>query len=184
METRRYTLYRARTSGYARFVELAGRSSADSQPALHVEFRNWMRRPDAVAGRYKRYDYPTPARAAPAMLPRADCSDRGRIEERRVGPSSLELLVECPLPSTVVAKMTYHPKWRATVDGLPTPLFMVSGGLAGLDVPAGRHEVTLEYRTGPLHLALMVLGASAVVATVALGRRFRSVSWPSPAPPG
>jgi len=172
-ETPRYILYQTRTGGYARFAAVGRRVSVGSQSALLAENLSWLRGPDLAAGRVTRYDYPSTATSAVPVSPdQADCTGLGRIDEKRVWPSGIDLRVECPRPSSVVLKMGYHPKWQATVDGRPARPFMVSADFVGLDVPAGVHDVTLEYRTGALQIALMLVGACALAATVVLGRRF------------
>ena len=57
---------------------------------------------------------------------------------------------------------------------------MVSGALVGMDVPASTHDVMLQYRTGAFQVALMVLGACALAATVMAGRRFVTNQWTRP----
>src|SRR5688500_1778914 len=42
-------------------------------------------------------------------------------------------------------KMTYHPNWRATVDGAPRKTVMLSPGFIGVPLPRGRHTVELRY---------------------------------------
>ncbi|HVG23846.1 MAG TPA: glycosyltransferase family 39 protein, partial [Thermoanaerobaculia bacterium] len=62
-------------------------------------------------------------------------------------------------------KMTYHPKWRATVDGAQRQTVMLSPGFVGVPVPRGRHSVQIRYEPGlarPLLLGLafpFLLGA-------------------------
>lgn len=173
-ETRRYILYQTRTGGYARFAAIGRRMSFGSQAALLAEDRSWLFGPDMPAGQFTRYDYPATV-AAPASPDQPDCTGLGRIDEKRVWPSGIDVRVECPRPSSVIFKMGYHPKWQAAIDGRPARPFMVSGDSVGLDVPAGAHDVSLEYRTGALQIALMLVGACALAATVALGRRFESL---------
>jgi uncharacterized membrane protein YfhO len=44
----------------------------------------------------------------------------------------------------VIAQSFYHP-WRATVDGRPVRIWPANFGFQALEVPAGRHEVRLDY---------------------------------------
>jgi hypothetical protein len=69
-------------------------------------------------------------------------------------------------PAAVVLKMSYHPRWRATVDGAPAPLVPVAPGYLAVDVPAGRHVVEFRYHAVSgretlawFGLAVVVLGA-------------------------
>jgi hypothetical protein len=69
-------------------------------------------------------------------------------------------------PAAVVLKMSYHPRWRATVDGQEAPLVPVAPGYLAVDVPPGRHAVEFRYHAvsgwetlGWFALAAAVLGA-------------------------
>jgi uncharacterized membrane protein YfhO len=44
----------------------------------------------------------------------------------------------------VVAQAFYHP-WQAYVDGKPTPLWRANHAFQVLEVPAGKHQIRLEY---------------------------------------
>ena len=49
-------------------------------------------------------------------------------------------------PALAVVAQSYHPAWEAEVDGRPTPLWRANHAFQALEVPAGRHRVTLSYR--------------------------------------
>jgi hypothetical protein len=49
-------------------------------------------------------------------------------------------------PAAVVLKMSYHPRWRATIDGAEVDTFVVAPGYLAVAVPAGTHAVELTYR--------------------------------------
>jgi uncharacterized membrane protein len=57
----------------------------------------------------------------------------------------------------VLFKMTYHPNWRATVDGAAKPVMMLTPGFMGIPVPPGRHSVELQYAPGNTKLFLLAL---------------------------
>lgn len=42
--------------------------------------------------------------------------------------------------------LLYDKNWEAAVDGQQVPISNINGGLVGIDLPAGDHEVTLTYR--------------------------------------
>jgi hypothetical protein len=65
-------------------------------------------------------------------------------------------------------KLTYHPKWRARVDGRSHALVMLSPGFIGVPLTRGRHVVELRYEPGlarplllGLALPLLFLGIAA-----------------------
>jgi hypothetical protein len=45
----------------------------------------------------------------------------------------------------VVFSEMYYPGWRATMNGEPTEIYRVNGGLRGVLVPRGESRITLEY---------------------------------------
>jgi Dolichyl-phosphate-mannose-protein mannosyltransferase len=48
--------------------------------------------------------------------------------------------------SYVLFKMTWHPNWKATVDGEPVKTVMLSPGFVGIPVTAGRHTIECRYQ--------------------------------------
>ena len=180
IETSRYTLYQAHTSGYGGFVAIAEVKSISSQSALFTENRNWLLGPEPAAGRFVRYEYPARAEVvasstsagASVMSGRPGCPGGGRIHEERIVPGRIDLRVECQVASTLILKVTYHPNWHVAIDGQYRHPFMVSPSFIGLDVPAGLHQVQAEYRSPWYRTALLFLGASLLAAMIWLRRRF------------
>ncbi|MBP7148131.1 MAG: hypothetical protein KBD01_11335 [Acidobacteria bacterium] len=70
----------------------------------------------------------------------------------------------------LVVSETWHPGWRATLDGRPARLYRTNLSLLGLVVPAGSHRVELVFR--PLRwsasLAASVLAATLLIALAGL----------------
>jgi len=64
----------------------------------------------------------------------------------------------------VMAQAYYH-CWQATVDGTGVPLWRANGGFQAVEVPAGQHQVLLEYKDRAfqigcaISLAALLLGA-------------------------
>jgi Bacterial membrane protein YfhO/6-pyruvoyl-tetrahydropterin synthase related domain len=176
-ETPRYVLYHAETSGYARFAAVSPVAGVGSQPTLFSWNRKWMASTDPETGRFLRYDYPGgsgesgAAAAGPGSSPgQAGCTG-GEIVEKRVLPAQIDLEVTCPETSTVVLKVTYHPNWRITVDGREGRPFMVSPSFIGFAVPAGRHQVSAQYRSTALKSGLLLLGGCTLLAVILFRRR-------------
>jgi hypothetical protein len=177
-ETGRYVLYEAPTSGYAEFAAIARRSSPASQAALFTESRSWFQGPDPAAGRFIRYDYPHGAGSASADAGQLSAGPRcpdGKVRDERVGEGRIELRAECPVASTLVLKVTYHPNWRVTVDGRDAPTFMVSPSFIGVGLPPGGHDVRAEYRSGLLKNFLVILAGLTVVAVILFRRRLARI---------
>ncbi|MCI0800291.1 MAG: YfhO family protein, partial [Chloroflexi bacterium] len=60
--------------------------------------------------------------------------------------------------SLLMLKATYHPNWRATVDGVKTDTVMLMPSFVGVPLSPGNHNVRLEYRPRRLRVILLGLG--------------------------
>lgn len=56
----------------------------------------------------------------------------------------------------------YFPGWMAAVDGKATPVYAVDDALSGVFVPAGRHELTFQYRSNWFLLGAAISGVTLV----------------------
>ena len=181
-QTGRYVLYEAPTRGYAEFAVIAERASPASQLALFFQNRSWFLGTDPAAGKFVRYDFP-PGRSAdsagapeggPLAGERSGCFG-GKTGDERISPGRVDLRVECPTPSTLVLKMTYHPNWRVAVDDQEARTFMVSPSFIGVELPPGAHSVRAEYRSGLLKTSLLILGGVTLVGVIGFRRRFEQL---------
>jgi len=78
--------------------------------------------------------------------------------------------VEATGRSFLVATITRHKYWRATIDGQPVPLVPANIAYQGLVVPAGRHHIALRYWN-----PIVVL--SAIVSALTLFVVLTSLLW-------
>jgi hypothetical protein len=76
-------------------------------------------------------------------------------------------------PSRLVVANPMFPGWRAKVDGVPTNIESKAGDLTQIPVPAGTHDVVLEYRPSSFRLGLGIAAFGALLA-LAMARRLRS----------
>lgn len=60
------------------------------------------------------------------------------------------LEVDAPVPGYVVLAQRFDPGWQATVDGAPVAPLEADVLLMAVPVPAGRHQLVLEYRPSAL----------------------------------
>jgi hypothetical protein len=79
-------------------------------------------------------------------------------------------------------RVAYHPRMRATVDGVVQPTVMVAPAFVGVLVPAGTHEVAFTYEEYPNYVVLFLAGIVAIAALVYLDRRWRD-RWLAPVEP-
>jgi len=166
-----YVLYAAPGRGYAEYAAIA-RSEAVSKPAdLLARELAWLRGGNAARWAFARFDYrgPTPA---VATVPIADCP-AGRVAYERVQPARFDVLARCETASAMVIKVTYHPNWRVTVDGVEAATFMVSPSYLAFELPAGEHFIVAEYRSTPIKAPLLALGAAVLGGAILVGGRGR-----------
>lgn len=86
-------------------------------------------------------------------------------------PSSVnerELLVYTDVDSWLVVSQSYHPDWRAYIDGAPAKLIRVNLGLTGLRVPEGAHAVSLRYESQDLAIGLLIASVEGALALVVI----------------
>jgi hypothetical protein len=72
-------------------------------------------------------------------------------------------------------KASYHPDWRAYVDGREVTPFMVAPSYPAITLEPGEHSVRFEYRTNAPRMPLLVfgIGTLAVVGLIEVRRRPR-----------
>ena len=83
-------------------------------------------------------------------------------------PTRWTLRTEALSPSSLVVANPMFPGWRAAVDGNPSRIESETGDLTRMPVPAGVHDVVLEYSPTSFRLGLLIaaLGAALAFATV------------------
>ena len=85
----------------------------------------------------------------------------GQIEIVSRTPNSWALDVTTPTDGLLVLSEIYYPGWRATVDGLTTPIMRVDYTLQGIPVLAGQHRIEVSYRP-----VTLIWGAVISIATL------------------
>lgn len=78
----------------------------------------------------------------------------GRTSVRFRGAGLVEADVSAEEASVLLLQDTWYPGWRATVDGVETPLLQTDLGIRALPVEQGEHEVIMEYEPGSFRLGL------------------------------
>jgi hypothetical protein len=82
----------------------------------------------------------------------------GRILSERIETERYQAEVMIERAAMVMLKSTYHPNWRAFVDGIEAAPVMLMPSYIGIPVTPGRHTIQLEYRPAPLRLYLQIAG--------------------------
>jgi hypothetical protein len=92
------------------------------------------------------------ALSSPSELEQAS----GSVALTHAGHARVDLDVELEHAGILVLADTWHPAWRATVDGLPAHVGKVDDVVRGVAVAAGSHAITFRYRPRSLPMALVV----------------------------
>jgi Bacterial membrane protein YfhO len=69
----------------------------------------------------------------------------GSVTVKQYSARRIVLEVDSPSPAFLVASETHYPGWQASLDGEPTHLFVTDVAFRGVPVPAGNHEVVLDF---------------------------------------
>lgn len=76
--------------------------------------------------------------------------------------------VESDRAGFMVVAGNYHPYWNATVNGKPAKVYKAFGTLRAVEIPKGKSEVRMEYRSKPFHACIKV-SLLAAILLVGLG---------------
>jgi len=87
----------------------------------------------------------------------------GVIRVRQLSPAVMELDVDASSPAVLRCADRFDADWKATVDGVDTPVFRVDFCMMGVAVPQGKHTVRLAYRPSPTLLYVQFGGYAVLV---------------------
>ncbi len=113
-----------------------------------------------------------------SSVERSAVSERGKVVTEEIGINYFGADVEVGYKSILLLKASYHPNWRATVNGAQADTFMFMPGFVGVELPPGKYHVRMEYRSRQLRTILIVLGGLALVLLALCEfRRERISNW-------
>ena len=95
-----------------------------------------------------------PLEAGP--LVRATNSSQVSISEANWNPHRLTFVSQGTGPGLVVIAQNHSKHWQAKVDGVPMRIWRANHGFQALDLPAGRHQVSVEYQDGGFRLGAWI----------------------------
>ena len=178
----RYTLYEAESGGHFAL----GRSDLafeGRQSELLGAARAWHARALGAAGEFPRVALKG-MQAPPSdlvSLPLADAPRQlggfaapplpaGSIAAQSAQSQRYSASVQLQDPAMLVLKVSYHPNWQATVDGVPVPTVMLLPSYIGIELRPGAHEVVVAYRSQTARNLLIAFGLALLVLLVVLAR--------------
>ena len=84
-------------------------------------------------------------------------------------------------PALVVIAQAYHHNWQASIDGTPAPLLRANHAFQAVQVPAGRHAVSLVYRDRAFQAGVAIsVGTLGICVLFALRCTWRNKPCPTP----
>jgi hypothetical protein len=96
------------------------------------------------------------------------------ILESHFAPLSYRVVADSPEPYTALFNTFFFEGWRATLDGIETPIVPAdSSGLISLDVPPGKHTLEITFNSTLLRrvaVGISLGGLGLVAGTLILGR--------------
>ncbi|MFQ5746460.1 MAG: hypothetical protein ACE5HF_04475 [Gemmatimonadota bacterium] len=127
-----------------------------------------------------------PTSLAVVQADRAPSAGAGSASIRIYEPNRLELTVEAERGGLLFVSEIDHPSWRATVDGVETPILRTDVAFRGVVIPAGRHTLRFTYSSREFRAGFLLSGAGLIIAVgglVGIGvarRRKGTASGPDP----
>lgn len=108
--------------------------------------------------------------AAKVLVPVATASALAAVRAASAGvsdlvwtPHRITFAVTSPAPTLAVVAQSFHPNWRATVNGVPTEVFRANAAFQALAVPAGQSRIELRYVDRAWRLGALVSVATMVL---------------------
>jgi hypothetical protein len=172
----RHRLWHVPTSGYLEVVDITAPIATSGQQ-IDVAVSEQLRSRLPLDGKY-------PALALDGM-PAASPTSNGSTTAGRPGVVETvdEALVDGRVSATVRAdrsaavlvKVSFHGRWRATVDGAPVRPQLVAPGYVAVPVPSGRHSVVAWYEpvSSATYASWAAVGIGALAGLALFDRRRR-----------
>jgi hypothetical protein len=107
------------------------------------------------------------------LSPEADSAVKGlnfanaQIVSSKVEHERISAVVEAAGTAVVVIAQAFYPAWKASLDGNPVQLLKANCGFQAVVVPAGRHQLTIQYQDR-MFLTGAVISTLSLLATALL----------------
>lgn len=95
------------------------------------------------------------------------------VEVSRESPARLTIDVNTAAPGLLVVSEWDYPGWRATRNGIPAELLTTNYALQGIMLPAGKHQVVLQYAPWDVPVGMGISLLTVVAGTLAALRGHR-----------
>ncbi len=148
--------------------------------AWYVAWPMW--RGQSFEPNLEHYSYATLPRGAPREVPKMEpaqlASGNGRVTIERWTPERHELKVELKEPDQLRLRTTNFAGWMALVDGEEAKIKEGAVKNIVIDLPAGEHQVTLDFRSTPIRRAsnFITILSFALLISIIVGSVPRAVA--------
>jgi len=92
---------------------------------------------------------------------------------RRFAPTKMVFTYRADRAWPALVSRTYSPHWRASLNGGKELRIIKTEGLMGIDLPGGKHTVTLWYGPTPIHMVSKIITFFAWVSVIYMAWRWR-----------
>jgi hypothetical protein len=107
-----------------------------------------------------------------SMDPDADLSGQ-KAQVTKYLPDEMDIDVDAPANSLLVASEVWYPGWKAYIDGKRTDLYRTDYVLRGVPVPKGRHKLALKFSPDTYHAGVAITLAALAFLAAVFVRRYR-----------
>ena len=178
----RHHLFEVETSGYFDLVE-SDLTFAGEREHFYPAVSSWMdsklpteaRHPIVLLDGSSRKDQDVfPLSLAPKVIPKLEISSLpagGTVVSEKVFGHTYEANVVVDRESTLLLKASYHPNFRATVNGETVRTMMLMPGFVGVELPPGDHNVHIEYQPRTLRKFLLCFGLLTLILVLLAEKR-------------
>ena len=177
----RHRLYQVDTTGY---FDLVGSDLAFTgrKTDLYPAASSWLASGLPGVKQHPMVSLGNPSQAIDRQIALSEAADvianahasagpiRGVVLSEEIGNNFFEAKVSVERESMLLLKTTYHPNWRATVDGVEANTVMLMPSFVGVRLLPGDHDVRIEYRPRKLRMILLALGLITLLL-IAIGEK-------------
>ncbi|MEA3309398.1 MAG: hypothetical protein U9Q70_07795, partial [Chloroflexota bacterium] len=100
--------------------------------------------------------------------PKIDNEGNGTIEVRYYTPNQLALYVKTSDQTLLVLSDIHYPGWEGSINGQPAPIYPADGIFRGMLVPAGTHEIVMQFFPISLQLGLGMMSMAILIISAGI----------------
>ena len=142
-ETKDYLVRRLPAPGLVSPVQVTGTLPAGTKKTVRTAALEWFRSPQALEDRV--LAYPGSGGSGGAGDPPHGRVVRAFRQDSPGDAPDIVAEVDASAPTTFMARESWHPRWRAFIDGAEVPVRRVTPDFIAVDAPAGPHRIGFRF---------------------------------------